>query len=232
MCFNIIMLCDLIIVDCVKFKYYHIFLHFKFFASKKNVRFSKLIINVRLILVKIWPKFKWGQSICWLHPPPMMSNTFQRTFQQLVDANTVLQRGAPPLPPSSELLHKLFLPYLLQPFLHHRSRNKDNPGQNLLLEEPPPDLLCCDWNPSSWHHVQTYSNFIFTIFVFPAYSYFCISYLCVSLSLCRHIVSIFWEIAALVSTALASTALVSTATVSYTHRIQCLNCQMSIVHGY
>ena len=28
-----------------------------------------------------------------------MSNTFQRTFQHLVEANTVLQSGTPPLPP-------------------------------------------------------------------------------------------------------------------------------------
>ena len=50
----------------------------------------------------------------------VMSNTFQLTFQRLVDANTVLQSGTPPLLT-----------------LHHRSRNKDNPGHNLLLEEPP-----------------------------------------------------------------------------------------------
>ena len=61
MCLNILILCDLIIYDCVEFKYYHIVLHFKFFKSKK------LFINVRSILVKIGPEFKWGQSICW--PP-------------------------------------------------------------------------------------------------------------------------------------------------------------------
>ena len=66
-----------------------------------------------------------------------MSNTFQRTFQHLVDANTVLQSGTPPLPPIQRAPSQALPSYLLQPFLHHQSRNKDNPGQNLLLEEPP-----------------------------------------------------------------------------------------------
>ena len=40
----------------------------------------------------------------------VMPNTFQRTLQHLVDANTVLQSGTPPLPPQPTWLQVVRAP--------------------------------------------------------------------------------------------------------------------------
>ena len=69
----------------------------------------------------------------------VMSNTFQRTFQHLVDANTVLQSVIPPLPPlqraPTQAPSSLPAPALSPP----STTDQDNPGQNLLLGETPHD---------------------------------------------------------------------------------------------
>ena len=149
-----------------------------------------------------------------------MSNTFLRTFQHLVDANTVLQSGtlpplqrapaqaipslpAPALPPPSttdkEIKIIQGITYSSKNLLHagHRYSKDDklltdgrqswrcastpsmrhstaSESHTTILTQPrqtsyrqsqadgihfsghqPPDLLCCDWNPFSCHHVQT-----------------------------------------------------------------------------
>ena len=66
-------------------------LHFKFSNhQRKFIVFSQIIISVRLILVKIWPKFKWGQSKRW--PLPQISSGAM----------------APSIPPPMGINHKTY----------------------------------------------------------------------------------------------------------------------------
>ena len=48
----------------------------------------------------------------------VMSKTFQRTSQHLVDANSVLQSGTPPFPPLQRAPTQALPSQLLQSFLH------------------------------------------------------------------------------------------------------------------